>query len=266
LLKFENKMEGYCQKCPKLLFDTQSCPIEPKNPHNLAEILIIYGMSVASILPYVVSFGILLNMLIRRTTRSSCIFFSLFTQLIMCGALKDFMRIERPTGACSTTFGFPSCHSSNIAALVMWLYLEASYQNTRITEAQETYLKIALFFAPVGLYSRLYLNYHTLLQVIVGVLLGASISTIWFYYVKNCVLPNPGNLLYRFWTKYKFKHTHNIRPAILSLEKEVERNMNQIENMRTSLQDQQVFKRVKKLTSELDRQENVLKRKNNGDH
>lgn len=84
----------------------------------------------------------------------------------------------------------PSAHSAMATGLLAWYILELFFEDnktTRIEMTQNSFV-LALLLLPVP-YSRVYLHYHTILQVIIGSIIGLSISLAWFLFLTRVVLP-----------------------------------------------------------------------------
>jgi membrane-associated phospholipid phosphatase len=91
-----------------------------------------------------------------------------------CGYLKD------PPGYKTNTYGMPSGHTQIALAFSVYLLLSEYYSKNL------TYSK-ALFYILSAIsvsYSRLYLNCHTIQQVIIGGMFGTILGIIGFYYTR----------------------------------------------------------------------------------
>ena len=91
-----------------------------------------------------------------------------------CGYLKD------PPGYKTNTYGMPSGHAQIALAFSVYLLLSEHYSKNL------TYGK-ALFYILSAIsvsYSRLYLNCHTIQQVLIGGMFGAILGIFGFYYTR----------------------------------------------------------------------------------
>lgn len=78
----------------------------------------------------------------------------------------------------SDLFGMPSGHAQNTAFIVMFLYL-VSKQNVHW---------IVLLFAALVLWNRIFFGYHSVSQVLVGVLIGSIVSIVFFNIAKRKII------------------------------------------------------------------------------
>ncbi|CAI2375384.1 unnamed protein product [Moneuplotes crassus] len=92
--------------------------------------------------------------------------------VLMCELiLKYSIRQHRPEGACSASYGMPSGHSSFSVCFIIW----ATY--AYLVHLKRLWQPIFFFLAAiVVIISRVYLGYHTILQVSMGSLVGLLLS------------------------------------------------------------------------------------------
>ncbi len=116
-----SRQADYCYSCVPFLKSMESCPrIQIFQEGNLAEIIFELIWVASSTLPYLISIGILIHWLTRRTSRGLLVMTNLMIHQITCAVLKRYFAQPRPDGACSNSFGYPSGHSGWTASLATW--------------------------------------------------------------------------------------------------------------------------------------------------
>jgi len=135
-------------------------------------------------------------------------------QQITLEIVKNILRIARPLGACSSSYGFPSNHSGFAAALLTWLLLEIFFLHKTSPFKgckHYPYTRNLLFvFIPLVPFSRYFLNYHSIPQILTGFAAGIVISAVIFYFVYKKVVQVEYHqyltcYVVRFWKIAKFK-------------------------------------------------------------
>lgn len=104
-----------------------------------------------------------------------------------CKFLKHLLNHERPESAPKADPGMPSAHAQSLAFLSTYAILHLAKVNAMAAFALQA---ISLFLA----WLRVEMGYHTLIQVVVGYLLGASSSAAWFFLGRRTLpqlLQNP---------------------------------------------------------------------------
>ena len=175
--------------CPHIFKTFNSCPqrlLVFTQPHLFSTedwleiLLMIFSSS-----PYILSFIILINTVIYKTTRSFFIVLMIFGQNFIVEILKNGLRDPRPNYLCSKQFGNPSNHAVYFASLLSWTFLENIYLEKNFCY-QNTFHKIILIVLyPIILYSRYHLKYHTLEQLFNGFLIGIFVGSIWFVFTHK---------------------------------------------------------------------------------
>ena len=119
---------------------------------------------------YLFGFGSIINMFIGKVA-------------------KKVLNISRPTKTLSTP-GMPSSHATSLsyfATGLSWI-LRSSSSSTSIFNTFNIYLLILLLWSYVFLicYVRVSItNVHTVRQILAGLLLGTSFSTLWYHHVLS---------------------------------------------------------------------------------
>jgi membrane-associated phospholipid phosphatase len=156
----------------------------------LTDVLLI----LLSISPYVLSFLILLNTIYYKTLRSFLIMLMFFFQNFVVEILKNNLKDPRPNYLCSKQFGNPSNHAVFFSSLLMWIILEYFYLKPKHYN-NNLLLKFVLFLTlPFILYSRIYLKYHTLEQIITGIFTGILFGILYFLFFVKFVFKSPTSL------------------------------------------------------------------------
>jgi len=114
---------SYCGTCSPFFKHMESCP----RPHifeggEIIEMLLEVIWVFSSALPYLISLGVIIHYLTKRTTRGFFIMTNLLLHTVACGLLKKYFAQPRPLGACSSSFGYPSGHSGYTSSLVTWYF------------------------------------------------------------------------------------------------------------------------------------------------
>jgi len=137
----------------------------------------------------------------KRTSRVVFVLFNLaIIQLINELLLKKVLAESRPHGSCSSSYGLPSGHSAFAASFITWLVLEwimfhdkVPFKTYRFHVIMRTMAIIAIPLIPI---SRYFLNYHTVKQICLGILVGALCAAIHFLIVTAIIHRNEG----KFWS------------------------------------------------------------------
>eukprot|EP01132_Coremiostelium_polycephalum_P011220 gene11220-13745_t len=151
------------------------------------------GMVIMAIYSYVpvVVFLVLFGWYIwRRSIVPLVVLISLGICLLLNEAiLKNIIKQKRPIESCACSYGMPSGHSLISTFLLFWIIFEFLYDplvlNSKLSKKQRyVYIGIAIVCFSVVPYSRVYLKYHTVEQIIVGSCLGFVISILVFLFLR----------------------------------------------------------------------------------
>lgn len=176
--------------CNFLIYFSSSCPtriINYASPSSM-DIFEIF-MILLSLIPYPFVFLLLFLTAYFRTSRSAFLLALLFIENFIVVALKVIIQEPRPNYLCNNEYGFPSNHSCFCTCILFWFILEELY-TPKLLQIQ--YKLLIIFFAmiyPFILYSRYYLNYHSIKQIIGGFILGIIITISWFFFSIKFILP-----------------------------------------------------------------------------
>ncbi|CAG8694468.1 4757_t:CDS:2 [Cetraspora pellucida] len=122
----------------------------------------------------------------RREVASINMFIGQFSCEILNAVLKRWLKEKRPTDKLGDGYGMPSSHAQFIAYFTTFSIL---YLYIRITFDQNLW-KFPIAFSLIILsitvsYSRIYLDYHTSKQVLVGNIFGVGFALIWFIITES---------------------------------------------------------------------------------
>lgn len=159
-------------------------------------------MAIYSVIPVLIPLLLLIKLFWRRDTSS--LLGLLFLGIIMLmteGILKHIVKQSRPVGSCDCSYGMPSSHSATSYGFLVWIYLEVGFPLTGFGSvmgangwASPQYRRIVYLvsstvsFVPVP-FSRVYFLYHTVSQVLVGILIGSILALAWFGFLRGFLVP-----------------------------------------------------------------------------
>jgi membrane-associated phospholipid phosphatase len=195
-------MNPYCNSCFFLFKLFDSCPRSHIfTEGNFSDIFLEIIWLTSSLLLPIIYASLVLFTIFRRTSRVVLVLFSLaIQQLLNELILKRIIAESRPHGACSTSYGLPSGHSAFAASFFTWLMLEwilfhdkVPFKKARFHVVLRTLALIAFPLIPV---SRYFLNYHSVKQICLGVLVGSVCAVIHFAIVIAIIHRNEG----KFWS------------------------------------------------------------------
>ncbi|CAM6120640.1 unnamed protein product [Calypogeia fissa] len=149
----------------------------------------------ASLLPVMIGLGgFVSHFIFRRELQALFFGLGLILSEIINQYIKDFMEEARPM-TCQAlemcdSHGWPSSHSQYMAFFSIYLTLLCILKFT-FSDIWSKYFTILLPwpFALVTIYSRVYLGYHSVAQVIAGTIVGLILGSVWFYIVQRFFVP-----------------------------------------------------------------------------
>jgi len=118
--------------------------------------------------------------------QSLAFFLSLGSSFALANVLKHIYKIARPVDALATldSYRFPSMHAVLVSALAVsfWWFVWKKYKNTSIRiSATAVAVALILFVS----YSRIVLNVHEPVDVIVGAMIGSGITLLVHYFLSK---------------------------------------------------------------------------------
>jgi dolichyldiphosphatase len=107
--------------------------------------------------------------------------------------LKRIIREARPTEVhtYAPKYGMPSNHSQFMAFwavyIMLWMWFRWSHQG-KLWKVMASIFASSL--AGLVMYSRVYLGYHSILQVLVGCLVGGAVAILWYIFSEAYLRPH----------------------------------------------------------------------------
>ena len=175
--------------CNIILYFASSCPTKsinfiPKSSSDFFEIIMI----LLSLTPYPIVFILLCLAAYLRTSRSVFLLGLVFIENILVSFLKIIIQEPRPNYLCNNEYGFPSNHSCFFTCLLFWFILEEFYIQKSLRFKYKNIIFMIFVIYPFILYSRYYLNYHSIGQIIGGLIFGIIFTVIWFFFCIKYIL------------------------------------------------------------------------------
>lgn len=211
--------------CFQLLRMFNSCPTRkinytrPFNSKDIHEILMV----IFSLSPYPISFLLLTAGTYFRTTRSILILMMIFIQNFLVEILKNNLKDPRPNYKCNLHYGNPSNHATFFTSLITWFIMEYIMLKRKYLFQYKTVLFCLFTMFPFVIYSRLYLKYHSIEQIITGIMLGVFVGVSWFIVGINYILPSD-NPIRRIFENFHLKNT--LTSTVIIADDNVERSDN----------------------------------------
>ena len=175
--------------CNIILYFASSCPTKsinfiPKSSSDFFEIIMI----LLSLTPYPIVFILLVLAAYLRTSRSVFLLGLVFLENFLVCFLKIIIQEPRPNYLCNNEYGFPSNHSCFFSCILSWFILEEFYTKKSLQFKYKNIIYIIFVIYPFILYSRYYLNYHTIGQIIGGLIFGIIFTVIWYFFCIEYIL------------------------------------------------------------------------------
>lgn len=156
-------------------------------------------LAITSLLPLVIIIAFVTLVIFRRDLHTISYFFGILLNEVINFVLKHLIKELRPCKdreILLTEYGMPSSHSQFMWFFAMYLaffvLIRLHHGSSSISlESLWKYLVTIGGFLAASLvsYSRIYLQYHTSLQVIYGAILGISLAILWFAITQLILTP-----------------------------------------------------------------------------
>ncbi|GBC00998.1 hypothetical protein RclHR1_04020024 [Rhizophagus clarus] len=155
----------------------------PKDPLS-------YTYAYITLSPLIILISYVSIIVARRELMMINMFFGqLFCEMLNSG-LKKWIKEKRPNDKLGSGYGMPSSHAQFIAYFTIfasvYLYYKITFRNN--SWKFPIILGLILFSCLVS-YSRIYLNYHTTKQVIIGNILGLTFAIFWYILLEKIIRP-----------------------------------------------------------------------------
>ena len=173
--------------CHKVVDLFSACPTREVNSLSITNMFEVF-MVFLSMTPYPLIFSLCFLTLIIRTTRIAFVVIMLFIDYFSVEIMKYVLKEPRPNFVCNHEYGNPSNHTCFYTGLVVWFVMEFLFLERKYRFNNTTLLNALFVFYPFIVYSRYYLGYHSLWQILVGFMLGVSIAVVYFILVITCGL------------------------------------------------------------------------------
>ena len=175
--------------CNIILYFADSCPTKsinyfPPSSSDFFEIIMI----TLSFTPYPVVFLLLCLSAYLRTSRSIFLLGLVFAENSLVALFKLIIQEPRPNYLCNNEYGFPSNHSCFFTCILFWFILEEFYIQKNFQIKYKNVIFILFIIYPFILYSRYYLNYHSVGQIVGGFIFGIIFTIVWFFFCIKYIL------------------------------------------------------------------------------
>ena len=175
--------------CNIIFYFCSCCPTKIINYFSPSQSdFIEISMIALSLTPYPVVFLLLCLAAYLRTSRSLLLLALVFIENFIVVALKLIIQEPRPNYLCNYEYGFPSNHSCFFTCILFWFILEEFYTPKVLQIKYKSILIIFAIIYPFILYSRYYLHYHSIKQIIGGFIFGVFFAITWFYFCIKYIL------------------------------------------------------------------------------
>lgn len=189
--------------CPSIFRAFNSCPTREISfsdiiyNRNIDDLLEVFMMIFSSI-PYIISFLILINLMIHKTSRLFFIFILGVSQNVLIELTKNVLRDPIPRFHCNYQMGNPSNHATYLFTLIAWNLNECWYLENKFRIKNKTALLCLYLITPLNFISRYYLKYNTADQIFTGCIIGTLMGTVWFGICFRILISdrNPFNKIY----------------------------------------------------------------------
>ena len=160
-----------CKDCNALFKFLDAWPsVMPKEfPNKPFQYILSLELAIVNSLPLLIAIGFVITFLIFRKK----IYFLWIASIIVALLSNELMfkpmfHQKRPEGSCSNSYGMPSGHSCFSGIFITWALF--TYYKKHWTSRVLTWLLV--LFGMNNMYGRLYLHYHSLLQILIGFIWG----------------------------------------------------------------------------------------------
>jgi len=161
----------------------------------------------SSLLPIFIIVAFITLIIFRREIHTMVFFLGILLNEVVNMAVKSYVKAPRPCRPGDekllyNKYGMPSSHAQFVGFFAIYMFCFA-YIRLKTREAEKFMDNIrrhvialsAIGAAVLVSCSRIYLYYHTLEQVFIGLIIGAVYGLLWFYVVEKLIMPYSQNLV-----------------------------------------------------------------------
>ncbi|CAF0742130.1 unnamed protein product [Adineta steineri] len=186
-----------------------------------------------SMLPFIYIVSLCTLILFRRDIQTIMYFGGFFVSGIINHYLKIVFKQQRPERTRDRMdfyeiYGMPSAHAQSffyfMTYLAIFVILKSQMPGSpNIRSIRHRFFVIVQFIAAILVaYSRVYLYYHTIAQVVVGGVLGTILGCIWYYFVNYQFIKYVPFIIDRPLAKYLLIRDYSPIPHIIHFQYESE--------------------------------------------
>jgi len=155
-------------------------------------------LALFSLAPFGIGAGFITLILFRRDLHTITFFIGLLFSEFLNYMLKHLIQEPRPTIKFSnyTEYGMPSAHAQFVCFfatyIIYFVFIKLHHMNNNTIIENMTKIIIissSVLMAVVVCFGRIYLQYHTVAQVLCGAFVGALLATLWF--ILTCIVFTP---------------------------------------------------------------------------
>lgn len=184
----------------------------------------------SSLVPIFIIVSFVTLILFRRELHTMAWFLGLLVNEVVNMLLKRMMKSPRPCSVLDSKklynkYGMPSSHAQFMgfmaAYAVFFAYIRLKvhvYENFTDNIRQHFISLSSVAVALIVCYSRLYLHYHTVEQVLTGLVVGVISGVVWFYVVEYLFTPHFQTISNTKFAEYFFIRDSTNIPDILWFE------------------------------------------------
>ncbi|EZA49599.1 Dolichyldiphosphatase, partial [Ooceraea biroi] len=153
-------------------------------------------LAVLSLAPFIIIIGFVTLILFRRDLHTITFFSGALINYLINFVLKHTIRQSRPMkrDGLYNEYGMPSTHAQFISFFAVYatlfIYFRLNYNCTIFEKFWRTIVAIGcIIVAVLVIYGRVYLLYHSTIQVFCGALIGIVLGTAWFVITHTFLTP-----------------------------------------------------------------------------
>lgn len=232
-------MTAEVKKCDSLEFAAKAAAKTMKKPFSLTYLLydegdlLGYVMCIFSLLPILIMFSYGILLMFRRELHILSLTLGQLLNDVICLWMKKWIKQPRPNTAVTLLgrfdYGMPSQHSQFIFFCSAYLICCLIWRMTLGPVSRLTGMVVLAFTSIIVAYSRVYLGYHSLVQVEAGAVLGSAFAIVWFWFTQRVLQPTVFGYIHssRVFQYFYLRDSYPI-PNVLKFEHECSSRYNDI--------------------------------------